>query len=92
MLIKIDVNPTNIRKIEHFIEEIRYLSDIRQFFNIAISNQIEEEEKSTIRSALNIRSNELSEVTLEKKNSDNPEEAEKIQFESNETVAKVQLA
>ena len=68
------------------------MSDIRQFFNIAISNQIEEEEKSTIRSALNIGSNELSEVTLEKKNSDNPEEAEKIQFESNETVALVELA
>ena len=42
MLIKVDMDPTTIKKIERLINQGAY-SDIRQFLSIAISNQLEEE-------------------------------------------------
>jgi len=42
MLIKVEVDPSAIKRIEHLINGGAY-SDIRQFVNVAISNQLEEE-------------------------------------------------
>jgi hypothetical protein len=42
MLIKIDLDPSIVKKIEQFITQGIY-SDIRQFVNVAVSNQLEEE-------------------------------------------------
>ena len=42
MLLKIDVDAMTIKKIEDLIEEGKYI-DLRQFINVAILNQIEEE-------------------------------------------------
>src|SRR6266487_3658236 len=42
MLVKVDLDPLTIKKIENFISQGAY-SDIRQFVSVAISNQLEEE-------------------------------------------------
>jgi len=47
MLIKIELEPSVIKKIEQFVNEGAY-SDIHQFVNIAISNQLQEEASASV--------------------------------------------
>jgi len=65
MLVKVDLDPSIIKRIEQFINQGAY-SDIRQFLSVAISNQLEEE-ISTI-GRLKINSDQLSsELTIHSK-------------------------